>query len=40
MKSAGLIWPLFYSGAFYLLFVGVLTILFNWLEKKLDYFRC
>ena len=29
MKSSGLVWPLFYTGLFYLLFVGVLTILFN-----------
>ena len=35
----GLIWPLFYTGAFYLLFSGLLTILFDKLEKKLDYFR-
>ena len=35
----GLIWPLFYTGAFYLIFSGGLTILFNKLEKKLDYFR-
>ena len=35
----GLIWPLFYTGVFYLLFCGGLTILFGWLEKKLDYFR-
>lgn len=34
-----LIWPLFYTGAFYLLFVGLLTILLGRLEKKLDYFR-
>ena len=39
ISSYALIWPLFYSGAFYLLFCGVLTILFNLLEKKLDYFR-
>lgn len=37
--SAGIIWPLFYSGAFYLLFVGVLTLLFRALEKKLNYFK-
>ena len=37
--SKGIIWPLFYSGAFYLLFVGVLTLLFGYLEKKLDYFK-
>ena len=35
----GLIWPLFYTGVFYLIFCGLLTILFNRLEKKLDYFR-
>ena len=35
----GLIWPLFYTAAFYLLFNGVLTVLFAKLEKKLDYFR-
>lgn len=39
MKSAGLTWPLFYTGVFYLLFVGILTLLFNSIEKKLDYFR-
>lgn len=39
MKSAGLTWPLFYTGVFYLLFVGILTLLFNFIEKKLDYFR-
>ena len=35
----GLIWPLFYTGAFFLLFNGLLTILFAKLEKKLNYFR-
>jgi len=35
----GLIWPLFYTGVFYLLFSGGLTLLFGWIEKKLDYFR-
>ena len=35
----GLIWPLFYAGAFYLVFVGLLTILFGKLEKKLSYFK-
>lgn len=39
MKSSGLTWPLFYTGVFYLLFVGVLTLLFNHLERKLSYFR-
>ncbi len=35
----GLIWPLFYTGVFYLVFSGLLTILLERLEKKLDYFR-
>jgi polar amino acid transport system permease protein len=35
----GLIWPLFFTGVFYLVFSGGLTILFGYLEKKLDYFR-
>ena len=35
----GLIWPLFYTGVFYLVFSGLLTIGLGWLEKKLDYFR-
>ena len=39
IKSAGLIWPLFYTGAFYLIFNGLLTVLFRQIEKKLDYFR-
>ncbi|MBR1855336.1 MAG: amino acid ABC transporter permease [Lachnospiraceae bacterium] len=39
MKSDGLTWPLFYTGVFYLLFVGILTVLFNLIERKLDYFR-
>ena len=39
MKSEGIIWPLFYTGVFYLIFVGILTILFNYIEKKLDYFK-
>ena len=39
MKSDGITWPLFYTAVFYLIFVGVLTLLFNYIEKKLDYFR-
>ncbi len=35
----GLIWPLFYTGVFYLLFCGILTLLFGYLEKKLNYYR-
>ena len=39
MTVKGLIWPLFLAGAFYLLFVGLLTIFFNKMEKKLSYFK-
>ena len=39
MKSNGLTWPLFYTGVFYLVFVGILTLLFNYIERKLDYFK-
>lgn len=39
IKSEGLLWPLFYTGVFYLLFCGLLTILFGRLEKKLDYYK-
>lgn len=35
----GLIWPLFYTGVFYLVFSGLLTLLFGYFEKKLSYFR-
>lgn len=35
----GLLWPLFYTGVFYLLFVGILTLLFRFIEKKLDYIK-
>ena len=34
-----ILWPLFYAGVFYLLFNGLLTVLFRKLEKKLDYFK-
>ena len=35
----GTIWPLFYTAVYYLIFVGILTLLFGYLEKKLNYFR-
>ncbi len=35
----GMLWPLFYTGAFYLVFSGLLTLLFGYIEKKLSYFR-
>lgn len=39
IKSAGLLWPLFYTGAYYLLLCGLLTVLFGYIEKKMSYFR-
>lgn len=39
MMSSALIWPMFYTGAFYLLFVGGLTLLFGYAEKKMSYFQ-
>lgn len=37
--TKAMIWPLFFTGVFYLLFVGILTIVLNKAEKKLSYFR-
>lgn len=37
--ARGIIWPLFYTGVFFLIFNGLLTILFGRIEKKLDYYR-
>lgn len=39
IKSAGIIWPLFFTGVFYLVFCGILTLLFGYIEKKLSYFK-
>ncbi len=43
MKSShgisGQIWPLFFTAVYYLVFNGLLTILFGKIEKKLSYFR-
>jgi polar amino acid transport system permease protein len=39
ITSRAIIWPLFYTAVFYLLFCGVLTVLFGYIEKKLSYFR-
>lgn len=36
---SGLLWPLFFTGVYYLLFNGVVTLLLGRLEKKLNYFR-
>ena len=39
IKSDGLIWPMFYTGAFYLLFSGLLTLAFQRTEEKLNYYK-
>ena len=39
IKSNGLIWPLFYTAVFYLVFCGILTLLFGAIEKKMSYFN-
>ncbi len=39
IKSAGIIWPLFFTGVYYLAFSGILTLLLGRLEKKLGYFK-
>ena len=39
LAARGLLWPLFYSGLFYLIFNGLLTLIFMFAEKRLDYFK-
>ena len=39
IKSDGLIWPMFYTGAFYLLFSGLLTLVFQRAEEKMNYYK-
>ena len=34
VKNSGIIWPLFYTGVFYLLFTGILTLLFGWIGEE------
>ena len=36
---SGLVWPLFFTGIYYLIFNGVLTLLLGWVERRLDYFK-
>jgi polar amino acid transport system permease protein len=38
-NANALLWPLFYSGVFYLIFCGILTLAFGYVEKKLNYYR-
>ena len=37
--ARGLIWPLFYTGVYFLALCGILTLLFGWIEKKFSYYR-
>ncbi len=39
VKNAGLLWPLFYTAVYYLVFTALLTFIFGRIEKKLDYFK-
>ncbi len=36
---SGAIWPLFFTGVYYLVWNGALSAGLGWLEKKLNYFR-
>lgn len=38
-SKKGLIWPLFSTGIYFLIFNGALTLLFGYLEKKMDYYK-
>ncbi len=35
----GVIWPLFYTAIFFLIFVGILTIIFSRLERRMNYYN-
>lgn len=39
VSTKALIWPLFFTGVFYLIFNGGLTLLFGYIEKKLSYYK-
>ena len=39
MNMHHILWPLFYSGVFYLALCGILTLLFGYIEKKLNYYK-
>jgi len=36
---SGLLWPVFFTGVYYLVFNGVVTLLLGALERRLDYFK-
>ena len=37
--AKGFIWPLFYTAVYYLVFIGILTLLFGYIEKKLSFYK-
>ncbi|MDE7349141.1 MAG: amino acid ABC transporter permease [Clostridia bacterium] len=39
VSTKAIIWPLFYTGVFYLAMVGLLTLFFKWLEKRMNYYK-
>ena len=39
IKNGGLLWPLLFTGVFYLAFSGILTLIFGRIEKKLAYLK-
>ena len=39
IKLKGLVWPLFYTAVFYLVFNGILTLLLGYVEKKFNYYK-
>jgi polar amino acid transport system permease protein len=39
LASKGMVWPMFFTGIYYLVFVGMLTLMFGYAEKRLSYFR-
>ena len=39
VNTPAIIGLLFYTAVFYMLFSGILTLLFGWIEKKMDYFK-
>ena len=39
VTTKAILWPLFYTGVFYLIMIGVLTVLFKFIEKKMNYYR-
>ena len=38
-SARGVIWPLFYTALFFLVFCGLMTVIFGRIEKRLDYFK-